>query len=555
MKIIVPMSGFGERFRRAGFTVPKPLIEVEGKPIIAHVIDLFPGEEDFVFICNQEHLNTTPMAAVLNQYCPTGKVVSIHPHKQGPVYAISQAYDLIDDDTPTIVNYCDFTCYWDYTHFKQWIKDSKSDGCVPAYRGFHPHSLGSTNYAFMRVEANRMLEIQEKQPFTNNKIDEFASSGTYYFSKGRYVKKFFSQMIDADIQTNGEYYCSMAYNLMVEAGLFVSVYELEHFMQWGTPQDLAEYQRWSDAFRDLIKTTSLPRINDAERTASTIPGTTIIPMAGRGSRFKVEGYSTEKPLIPISGKPMVVQAANSLPKTESYKFVCLKEHAERSEILSILNQQFPRSTVTILDSVTDGQARTCLTALEGIEPDSHLTISACDHGVIFSTEQYMKMLNDPSIDCIVWVTRGHLGASKYPKMYGWIETDKGDKNIVTRVSVKQPLDNPATDPIVIGTFTFKTVDIFRLSAQRMIERDGRVNGEFYVDTCIEDAIALGYRCVIFEVEHYFCWGTPNDLKTFEYWQSCFHKWPSHDYRRESDIWKSHKKSDILSPSPRVLQKI
>ena len=56
MQIIIPMSGFGERFRRAGYTVPKPLIEIENKPIISHVIDMFPGDNEFIFICNQDHL-------------------------------------------------------------------------------------------------------------------------------------------------------------------------------------------------------------------------------------------------------------------------------------------------------------------------------------------------------------------------------------------------------------------------------------------------------------------------------------------------------------------
>lgn len=50
MQIIIPMSGFGERFRRAGFNTPKPLININDKPIIAHVIDLFRGEHNFIFI-------------------------------------------------------------------------------------------------------------------------------------------------------------------------------------------------------------------------------------------------------------------------------------------------------------------------------------------------------------------------------------------------------------------------------------------------------------------------------------------------------------------------
>ena len=116
MKIIIPMSGFGERFRRAGYLVPKPLVIVEGKPIIAHVIDMFPGESDFLFICNQDHLEEPSyrMADILRHYCPTGTVVGIAPHKLGPIHAVRQIEHLLDPTQAVIVNYCDFTCYWDW---------------------------------------------------------------------------------------------------------------------------------------------------------------------------------------------------------------------------------------------------------------------------------------------------------------------------------------------------------------------------------------------------------------------------------------------------------
>ena len=74
MQIVIPMSGFGERFRRAGNAVPKPLIEIDKKPIIGHVIDLFPGESDFIFICNEDHLANPDyrMFQILQGLCPTG---------------------------------------------------------------------------------------------------------------------------------------------------------------------------------------------------------------------------------------------------------------------------------------------------------------------------------------------------------------------------------------------------------------------------------------------------------------------------------------------------
>ena len=116
-------------------------------------------------------------------------------------------------------------------------------------------------------------------------------------------------------------------------------------------------------------------------------------------------------------------------------------------------------------------------------------------------------------------------------MYGWVELAG---NNVTNVSVKTPLKNPQNDPIVIGTFTFKDPLLFNSVIDRLIAEDRRVNGEFYLDSCINIAVEAGLSCKYFEVEHYLNWGTPNDLKTFQYWQSCFHKWPFHPYRLESD---------------------
>src|ERR1700753_585706 len=116
MQIIIPMSGIGARFQRAGYDVPKPLIEVEGKPIIAHVIDLFPGETDFLFICNADHLadEKLHLAEIIKFHCPTAKVIGIPTHKSGPVHAVLQAAPEIKPDAPALVSYCDYGALWDY---------------------------------------------------------------------------------------------------------------------------------------------------------------------------------------------------------------------------------------------------------------------------------------------------------------------------------------------------------------------------------------------------------------------------------------------------------
>jgi NDP-sugar pyrophosphorylase family protein len=527
MQIVIPMSGFGERFRRAGYQVPKPLIEVDGKPIIAHVVDLFPDESRFVFICNREHLDNDAfgMRKILEDICPTGQIVGIDPHKLGPVYAVSQAYDALDPDEPTIVNYCDFTCFWDYADFKSFVEETGCDGAIPSYRGFHPHSLGSTFYAYVRERDGWVLDIQEKQPFTDQPMNEFASSGTYYFASGRMAREYFDRTMAEQLTVSGEYYVSLVYKPMLDDGKSVAVYDLQHFMQWGTPGDLEEYNAWSEAFRILC--------DKRRRQPAAHDGTILLPMAGLGSRFANEGYATPKPLIPVSGRPMVLQATGDLPAAPRHVFVVRRDMPGRSETEKQIKDNYADVDIVELSAPTDGQARTCMLGFDDdrIDLDQPVTIGACDNGALYDTAAFAHLMADGDTDVIVWGKRGYPGAVRNPQMYGWIDTDGG---LVAGVSVKTPLSAPETDPIVVGTFTFKRGRDFLAAAERMIEREARINGEYYVDTCINDAIALGLKCRILEIDSYLCWGTPNDLKTFEYWQSCFHKWPGHPYRLQDD---------------------
>ena len=253
MQIVIPMSGSGNRFREAGYKDPKPLIQVDGRSIIDHVVSMFPGETDFTFICSEEHLATTNMREVLTKLAPKGKIVPIKPHKLGPVYAVLMARDHFDDDKPTVVSYCDYFAAWDYADFKKTMASLNYDGCVPCYRGFHPHLLLPNLYAGVRAnDKNQLLEIREKFSFTENKMDTWQSSGAYYFRTGAIVKKYFQRLIDRKVSCKDEYYVSLVYNLLVEDGLITQVYPQEYFCQWGTPQDLEIYQAWSNYFAGLV---------------------------------------------------------------------------------------------------------------------------------------------------------------------------------------------------------------------------------------------------------------------------------------------------------------
>jgi len=529
MQIVIPMSGFGERFRRAGYTVPKPLIEIEGKPLIAHVVDMFPGETDLIFVCAQPHLDehSYRMEEILQEVCPTGKIVGIAPRKLGPIDAVRQVEHLLDPRQPVVVNYCDFTCYWDWQHFKRFVRDIRCDGAIPAYRGFHPHSLGTANYAYMREVDGWVLDIQEKQPYTNQRMREFASSGTYYFSTAEIMSDSLRMAMEQDLSVGGEFYVSLAYKPMLAQNRPVAVYALQHFLQWGTPEDVAEYRYWSKAFRRL----TAPAV-----VASPADGSIVVPMSGLGQRFAKDEYALTKPLIPVSGKPMVAQAAHDLPPSRQHVFVLRRDMPGYEDVANELKNLYPTSVVKTVDRVTEGQACTALIGLDALEQESGevanpITIGACDNGALYDLTAYRNLASSPDADVIVWGIRGYPSAIRFPKMFGWIEA-QGD--VVRSISVKTPLDEPESDPIVLGTFVFRRAEDFRRAVHRLIARDGRINGEFYIDSCINDAIELGLNCRLFEVDSYLCWGTPDDLRTFEYWQSCFHKWSGHPYRLELD---------------------
>ena len=515
MKVVIPMSGMSSRFVAAGYDIPKYLIEVDGKKVIEHIVGLYPDDSEFVFIINDKHKEETDIVNVLEKLVTKKEIVTIPRHKKGPVFSVSEFDSLIDDDEEVIVNYCDFSIYWDYRHFKAFVDATECDGCVICYTGFHPHMLGSDNYAFCRTdENNQILEVREKQPFTDNKMSEFASAGNYYFRKGSYVKKYFKQLMDEDININGEYYVSLIYNLLIQDGLDNRVYEVPYMLQWGTPGDLDIYNSWSNYYRKAL---------EGQKEVELENCTLALPMAGAGSRFAKEGYTEPKPFIQVNGKSMVNQAVRCLPKTDRTIYACLEGHLA----------PYPGDVVWI-DKVLEGQACTTERIVDECGSGSIL-VSACDNGVFYDADKFLELVNDESNDIIVWTYRNNYTSHLQPNAYSWVNCDS--EGNVTSVDVKDFRGtNPVEEYAITGTMFFRSKEVFNESLQSLYKNDVRTNGEFYVDSMLNEAIKLGYNVKNFEIDNYICWGTPNDLKTYQYWQRFFNKVDWHEYNYANDYF-------------------
>ncbi|MBI5698783.1 NTP transferase domain-containing protein [Candidatus Saganbacteria bacterium] len=262
MKIIIPMAGHSRRFKAAGYDDPKPFIMIDGKMMIEYVCQMFSPNDEFIFVCNEEQLKNERHYAKLKTIAPHGRVIGIPAHEQGPVYSALAADAYVKADEEVIISYCDFFVLWNYKAFL--MKAQNYDGGIPVFRGFHPASYGDTNYCYLRGnERGELLELWEKRSFSDNRVQEHASAGIYYFDRWSTYKHYANLIIKGEEKVAGEYYVSLVFNPMVRDGKKVCLHEVDKFICWGTPEDLEQYLFWSGYFKDHANRIMKYEVNNA----------------------------------------------------------------------------------------------------------------------------------------------------------------------------------------------------------------------------------------------------------------------------------------------------
>lgn len=507
IQLIIPAAGVGQRFLDAGYNVHKSLIKVNNKPIIQHVIEMFPGVKDISLIYNKE------TKVELDEV----KIIKIAPHKKGPVFSVSQVFDRIDDNNEVIIAYCDCVSVFSFDEFI--VEARKYDGSIPCHIGFHPHMRGTDKYAFCRQQNKELLEIREKESFTDNKFNEYASTGIYYFKTGALVKKYFKELMELDINIRGEYYVSLIYNLLLRDGLKVNIFEVDKVLHLGTPYDVEEYLGWSNYFFNYFNRDYF--LHDEKVSI-------IIPMAGRGDRFRKEGFLVPKPLIKLNCYPMFVRAVDMIPDGNKY-FIILKEHSEKYSLDKKIKEYYPNSsTILEIQEVTEGQACTCELAIRNLNPENPILISACDNGVVYNGEEYERLIKDN--DVVVWSFRGNQTSRVSPNSYSWLEIDENNYLIKEYSKYYPFLDSPLKHHAIIGTMYFRKAKYFSDALTRNKNFNIKTNNEYYVDDLLNTCLSAGLKVKVFESNSYICWGTPDDLKTYLYWQEFFvNKYQKYDY--------------------------
>jgi hypothetical protein len=176
-----------------------------------------------------------------------------------------------------------------------------------------------------------------------------------------------------------------------------------------------------------------------------------------------------------------------------------------------------------LSGSTEGQAVTCALACAALVPDRPVLVSSCDHGLVWDEARWQALL-DEDPDAIVWGQRGYPGADATPKAFSYIVTDPDGvaAGQVRRVSVKHPVGpDPRRDLLLVGTFYFKRPALLGELIAELRSKNIRVNGELYLDSVIDLAVARGLSVRAFEADGYLCWGTPDAVHDFNYWHAWY----------------------------------
>lgn len=228
--VLIPMAGLGSRFSEKGYQLPKPLIDVAGKPMIERVVSSLDIDGNYIFIVQKSHIEAYGLEKILNKIKPGCKIVAIDGVTDGAARTTLAARHIIDNDAPLIIANSDQIVSWDSSGFVSMSSDDSSSGAIALFHADHP------KWSYAKIDGDRVSEVAEKVVISNN-----ASVGIYGWKHGADYVRYAQQMIEKDIRTNNEFYICPVYNEAIDDGHRILPFFVTEMHGTGTPEDLERY--------------------------------------------------------------------------------------------------------------------------------------------------------------------------------------------------------------------------------------------------------------------------------------------------------------------------
>ena len=230
MNVLIPMAGAGSRFEKAGYTFPKPLIEVNGKPMIQVVVENLNIDANFIYVVQKKHRDKYNLDALLNLITPGCNIVQVNGITEGAACTALLAKEYINTNESLFFANSDQFVEWDSNEFLYKMNETDADGGIVSFKATHP------KWSFAKVnELGLVTEVAEKNP-----ISDIATVGFYYWKHGSEFVKYAEKMIEKDIRVNNEFYVCPVFNEAINDKKKIRILEIEKEGMWGigTPEDL-----------------------------------------------------------------------------------------------------------------------------------------------------------------------------------------------------------------------------------------------------------------------------------------------------------------------------
>ena len=232
VNIVIPMAGNGSRFTQEGYVLPKPLIDVQGKPMIERVVENLNIDGRYIFIVRDTHLEKYDLEQLLKRIAPGCIIVPTQGLTEGAACSVLLAAEHIDNDTNLLIANSDQFLEWDASSFL--YESQNVDGCVSTFEQTDPTD---SKWSYALLDQNGFVsEVAEKRV-----ISTHANTGVYFWSRGSDFVKYAHQMIAKDIRTNGEFYIAPIYNEAIEDGKKIKINDCKKMWGLGVPADLLNF--------------------------------------------------------------------------------------------------------------------------------------------------------------------------------------------------------------------------------------------------------------------------------------------------------------------------
>ena len=239
LHIVMPMAGEGSRFAKAGWTTPKPLIELNHIPLFQRAINsvaIDGVKMKYSFIVRQEHIDKQHIDAQIKDIIPDANVFSVLKTTRGAVETCLVAESAIDDEDAIVVMDCDLE--FRSKRYNELVSDAlmvpaadADGGALVSFESDNPRY----SYA-LTDECGRVLRTAEKDPISNH-----ALCGAYFFGSGKDFKRIAHQLLDDGTHGKAEFYVSLLYNYLLAEGKIVRLATMEEYYSYGTPEELLSY--------------------------------------------------------------------------------------------------------------------------------------------------------------------------------------------------------------------------------------------------------------------------------------------------------------------------